>query len=121
MSQPEEKINCPHKFGEKTRGECHECEYRSFDVCPVGTHFARNKPEDRPVWEPHLVKEEASDAAEVRIVSAGEPVCCPECGGEHFALRKIKLSDRMLASARLYVSCVKCGYSESLYEIGGRK
>lgn len=51
----------------------------------------------------------------------GEPVCCPRCDGEHFMLRKVKLSDRMLASARLDVICVNCGYRESLYEIGGRK
>jgi len=51
----------------------------------------------------------------------GEPVCCPRCDGEHFMLRKVELSDRMLASARLDVICVNCGYRESLYEIGGRK
>ena len=64
---------------------------------------------------------EASDAAEVTIVSMGEPVFCPKCKGEHFALRKVELSDRMLASSRLDVVCVKCGYRESLYEIDGRK
>jgi len=64
---------------------------------------------------------EASDAAELTIVSMGEPVCCPRCDGEHFMLRKVELSDRMLASARLDVVCVNCGYRESLYEIGGKK
>ncbi|GAH64203.1 unnamed protein product [marine sediment metagenome] len=53
--------------------------------------------------------------------SNGEPVCCPKCKGEHFALRKVELSDRMLASARLDVICVGCDYRESLYEIDGRK
>ena len=64
---------------------------------------------------------EASDAAEVTVVSMGEPVCCPKCKGEIFKLRKVELSDRMLASARLDVICIGCGYRESLYEIGGGK
>ena len=117
MSQPEEKINCPHKFGEKTREECFECEYRTLEACPVGTAFVRNRSVDKPVYEPYLAKEGVSD----QIVVIGEPVCCPKCKGEHFALRKVTLSDRMLASARLDVVCVKCGYTESLYEIGGGK
>jgi len=48
----------------------------------------------------------------------GEKVCCPKCKGEHFKLRKVRLSDRMLASARLDVICEGCGYRESLYKIG---
>ena len=71
---------------------------------------------DKPVYEPYLVKEGV-----IAETTEGEPVCCPKCGGEHFALRKVTLSDRMLASARMDVVCVKCGYTESLYEIGGKK
>jgi len=64
---------------------------------------------------------EAADAAELTIVALGEPVCCPKCKGELFKLRKVELSDRMLASARLDVICIGCAYRESLYEIGEEK
>jgi len=50
--------------------------------------------------------------------SNGEQICCPRCNSEHFMLRKVELSDRMLARARLDVICVNCSYRESLYEIG---
>jgi len=50
----------------------------------------------------------------------GEQICCPSCQSEHFTLHRNKLSDRMLASARLDVTCIGCGYRESLYKIGDR-
>ncbi len=61
---------------------------------------------------------EASDHAEVTVMDEGEQICCPRCGDEYFQLRKVKLSDRMLASARLDVVCIGCGYRESQYKIG---
>jgi len=112
MSQ-QEKIDCPLGLGEKTRGGCRACEYRKLDTCPVGMHFIKNGPEDRPVWEPHLVKEETPEQ------EFYETVCCPNCSGAHFKLHKVKLSGRILPSNRLDVVCIKCGYTESLYEIGG--
>jgi len=51
----------------------------------------------------------------------GEQVCCPKCGGRQFTLRKVRLSDRMLASARLDVICIGCDYRESLYKLGEEK
>ena len=106
-SQPEEKIICPSKFGEKTRAACLECEYHRLTVCPIGMHFVRNEPGDRTLWEAYLVM--------------GGPVYCPKCDGEYFTLRKVELRDRMLASAKLNVVCINCAYTESLYEIGGKK
>lgn len=47
-------------------------------------------------------------------------VDCPKCGGNIFKLIKVYLSDRMLASERVDIICVKCGYKESLYNLGER-
>ena len=79
------------------------CYYRKLDVCPTGTHFIRNEPGDRTLWEAHLI--------------TGEPILCPKCGGERFALREVNTLESML----LNVSCMKCGYRESPYEIGRRR
>jgi len=118
MSQQEEKINCPARFGVKTREDCRMCEYRRLDVCPVGTHFVRNGPEDKPVWERHLVKEDASGAAEAMTeLNRSLQIYCPICQGDFFILKEVVFSGRMLASRRFYIICVKCGYSESLYKI----
>jgi len=114
----EEKINCPSNFGEITRSYCYECEYRTLEVCPVGTAFVRDRAVDKPVYEPYLAKEGTSETVET---IKGELVCCPKCSEEHFTLRKVTLSDRMLASAKLNVVCINCAYTESLYEIGGKK
>ena len=50
-----------------------------------------------------------------------ELVKCPECGGETFKITRERLSDRMLASARLDVICIGCDYRESLYKLGEEK
>jgi len=51
----------------------------------------------------------------------GEQIYCPRCDDEQFTLRRVRLSDRMLASARLDVICAGCDYRESLYKIGEEK
>ena len=70
--------------------------------------------------EPKTVEspERASDHAEVIVADEGVRIYCPSCGWGHFKLRRVRLSDRMLASARLDVICTGCGYRESLYKIG---
>ena len=50
-----------------------------------------------------------------------EIVKCPKCRGETFKITRERLSDRMLASAKMTVTCDSCGYSESLYKIGEEK
>ncbi|MCW4048321.1 MAG: hypothetical protein NWE89_01160 [Candidatus Bathyarchaeota archaeon] len=69
---------------------------------------------------PHLPDKMRPETERTPVTEAleGEQVCCPKCKGEHFKLRKVRLSDRMLASARLDVICIGCDYHESLYKIG---
>jgi len=69
---------------------------------------------------PHLPDELRPQMPTIKPLE-GEPICCPRCGDPDFKLRKVRLSDRMLASARLDVVCINCGYRESLYKIGEEK
>jgi len=68
---------------------------------------------------PHLPDESRPEkGTPVTESHEGEQICCPSCQTEHFTLHRVRLSDRMLASARLGVTCIGCGYRESLYKIG---